>query len=204
VPGRFLALQGDELQGELVFRAYVPFRTTGARSQSGIPLAVEYRTLILGGRLVQRLERLGYRVALTPQAPSEEIERPPAEPPLATACSRSAVPDPVPDLVQRLEDGINALDLGCGRGLALLAMAGAFPRSRFTGYDLGADAVAFGQCEAEIRDLRNIRFAALDAAGLDEAARYDLICTFAPSTTRPTRRGRWRTSASRWASAAST
>lgn len=50
VTGRFLALQGDDLQGGLVFRAYVPFRTTGSHPQSGMPLAVEHRALIFDGQ----------------------------------------------------------------------------------------------------------------------------------------------------------
>jgi hypothetical protein len=84
----------------------------------------------------------------------------------------------VPELEGRLERGVEVLDLGCGRGLALLALAEAFPRSRFTGYDLGADAIAFAQAQARQRALTNMRFAALDAAQLDESSRYDLICTF--------------------------
>jgi SAM-dependent methyltransferase len=84
----------------------------------------------------------------------------------------------VPGLEAALTEGIDVLDLGCGRGLALLALARAFPRSRFTGYDLGGDAIAFAQAEARGRGLGNIRFAALDAAQLDESAGYDLICTF--------------------------
>jgi SAM-dependent methyltransferase len=84
----------------------------------------------------------------------------------------------VPGLHAALAEGIDVLDLGCGRGLAMIALAGAFPRSRFTGYDLGADAIGFAQAEARRLGLANIRFAALDAARLDEPASYDLICTF--------------------------
>lgn len=49
VTGRFLELQGEELQGGLVFREYVPFRTAGIYPQGGMPLAVEYRALIFDG-----------------------------------------------------------------------------------------------------------------------------------------------------------
>jgi SAM-dependent methyltransferase len=84
----------------------------------------------------------------------------------------------VPGLGAALVEGSDVLDLGCGRGLALIALASAFPRSRFTGYDLGADAIAFAQAEAARLGLENVSFAALDAAGLDERERYDLVCTF--------------------------
>src|SRR5215207_7035758 len=42
----------------------------------------------------------------------------------------------VPGLTERLEAGIEVLDLGCGSGRALTLMARTYPRSRFTGYDL--------------------------------------------------------------------
>jgi SAM-dependent methyltransferase len=42
----------------------------------------------------------------------------------------------VPDLIGDLERGIEVLDIGCGSGRALIAMASAYPNSRFTGYGL--------------------------------------------------------------------
>ncbi|MBX0329658.1 ATP-grasp domain-containing protein [Oscillochloris sp. ZM17-4] len=50
VTGRFLELQGDELQGGLVFRAFEPLRTAGTHPQSGMPLAIEYRAVIFDRR----------------------------------------------------------------------------------------------------------------------------------------------------------
>src|SRR5690625_2221345 len=50
-----------------------------------------------------------------------------------------------PGVMERLEAGIDVLDAGCGRGLALLEMARRYPRSSFTGYDLGHDAIAYAQ-----------------------------------------------------------
>jgi hypothetical protein len=50
VSGRFLELQGDELQGGLVFRAFEALRTAGVHPQSGMPLAIEYRAVIFDGR----------------------------------------------------------------------------------------------------------------------------------------------------------
>lgn len=81
-------------------------------------------------------------------------------------------------LVARLQAGIDVLDLGCGSGRALNLMAEAFPNSRFTGYDLSEAATASGRAEAARRGVSNLRFAARDAATLDESARYDLVCTF--------------------------
>lgn len=83
-----------------------------------------------------------------------------------------------PGLGDRLERGIDALDVACGRGLAALHLAERFPRSRFAGYDFSAEAVAAASAEAERRGLGNVRFAVLDLAGLDEPGRYDLITAF--------------------------
>ncbi len=84
----------------------------------------------------------------------------------------------VPGLTERLEDGIDVLDVGCGSGRALNLMARKFPNSRFSGYDLSEEAIARARAEAEEHDITNVRFEVKDAATLDEEARYDLITTF--------------------------
>jgi len=84
----------------------------------------------------------------------------------------------VPGLMGRLEAGIEVLDAGCGRGRALLEMAARFPHSRFTGYDLCEEAVAWGRARAAERGLTNLRFEARDLAGWEEPGRFDLVCTF--------------------------
>ena len=84
----------------------------------------------------------------------------------------------VPDLVARLEAGIEVMDVGCGRGRAILKMAEAFPNSRFTGYDLSTEAIAFAQNEATERGLSNAFFIAQDMTTFDIAEQYDLITVF--------------------------
>jgi SAM-dependent methyltransferase len=84
----------------------------------------------------------------------------------------------VSGLPERLRDGIDVLDLGCGEGRALIELARAFPNSRFTGYDLTEAAVETATRAARQQQLTNVRFAALDAAALGEREQYDLICTF--------------------------
>jgi SAM-dependent methyltransferase len=81
-------------------------------------------------------------------------------------------------LEARLTAGIDVLDLGCGKGLALLEMAQMFPQSRFTGYELNTAVTAETAARAAALGLHNLRFAAQDAALLAETASYDLICTF--------------------------
>jgi ubiquinone/menaquinone biosynthesis C-methylase UbiE len=84
----------------------------------------------------------------------------------------------VPGLTEQLEQGIEVLDLGCGRGLALMLMAQTFPNSRFTGYDFSENGIAAASAAAWQKGLTNIRFAVQDAALLNEPERYDLITTF--------------------------
>lgn len=83
-----------------------------------------------------------------------------------------------PGVMEQLEAGIDVLDAGCGRGVALLEMARRYPRSSFTGYDLGHDAIAFAQVRVAEAGLANIRFEQRDLSHFDEDQRYDFITTF--------------------------
>ena len=51
---RLVELQGDDLNGGLVFREYVALKTIGSHAQSGMPLAREFRLFFLNGRLLYR------------------------------------------------------------------------------------------------------------------------------------------------------
>ena len=84
----------------------------------------------------------------------------------------------VPGLSERLEAGIDVLDVGCGSGRALNLMARTFPNSRFVGYDFSEEAITRAHAEAEEHGATNVRFEVKDAAKLDEQASYDLITTF--------------------------
>jgi SAM-dependent methyltransferase len=84
----------------------------------------------------------------------------------------------VPGLVDRLGQGIDVADVGCGSGHAINLMAGAFPRSRFTGFDFSDDGLTAARAEAGHKGLTNARFDRRDAARLGETARFDLITTF--------------------------
>ena len=84
----------------------------------------------------------------------------------------------VPGLTERLEEGIDVLDVGSGSGRAMNLLARKFPNSRFVGYDFSEEAIARARAEAEEYGTTNVRFEVKDAATLDEKARYDLITTF--------------------------
>ncbi|MEW8292527.1 MAG: class I SAM-dependent methyltransferase [Candidatus Thiodiazotropha endolucinida] len=80
--------------------------------------------------------------------------------------------------LSRLERGIDVLDVGCGRGQALLQLARAFPNSRFTGYDFSQEAIEWARKEADRQGLNNLLFEVKDVATLDEQGAYDWIVTF--------------------------
>jgi 2-polyprenyl-3-methyl-5-hydroxy-6-metoxy-1,4-benzoquinol methylase len=81
----------------------------------------------------------------------------------------------VPGLTERLEAGVDVLDVGCGSGRAMNLLARTFPESRFVGYDFSQEAIARARAE---RGATNVRFEVRDVAILDEKERYDLITTF--------------------------
>jgi cyclopropane fatty-acyl-phospholipid synthase-like methyltransferase len=80
-----------------------------------------------------------------------------------------------------LEKGMQALDVGCGRGLIMMRLAELFPSSQFVGMDLSEEAIGFARGEAARRGLDNIEFVARDLSNFDETAEpesFDFIATF--------------------------
>ena len=84
----------------------------------------------------------------------------------------------VPAIVERLKQGIDVLDVGCGSGHAINLMATAFPKSRFRGYDFSPEAIERGRAEADERGLSNIEFESRDVTKLGESEAFDLITAF--------------------------
>ncbi|MBX3177094.1 MAG: methyltransferase domain-containing protein [Candidatus Hydrogenedentes bacterium] len=84
----------------------------------------------------------------------------------------------VPGLEERLRAGIDVLDIGCGKGRALIELAKAFPNSRFAGYDLSAEALAEARALAHEARLNNIRFEERDLTVWSEPGSFDWITAF--------------------------
>ena len=81
-------------------------------------------------------------------------------------------------MTARLEAGASVADLGCGQGAVVLALARAFPRSRFAGFDVDAASIeAARRAAAEARLTASVRFDAMAAADLP-AEGYDLVTSF--------------------------
>lgn len=83
-----------------------------------------------------------------------------------------------PGIVEKLERGIDVLDIGCGRGRALTAMAERFPNSRFVGRDLCREPIESAQAEIERRGLRNIRFEVADVSNECISNSFDFVTAF--------------------------
>jgi 2-polyprenyl-3-methyl-5-hydroxy-6-metoxy-1,4-benzoquinol methylase len=81
-------------------------------------------------------------------------------------------------LPDRLREGVDVADIGCGSGHAINVMAEAFPASRFTGIDFSEEGLAVGAAEANSRGLTNATFMQADVANLDAAEAYDVITVF--------------------------
>lgn len=84
----------------------------------------------------------------------------------------------VPGIVERLEAGIDVLDVACGRGHAANLLAQAFPQSHFTGIDLAEEGIERARVESSSLGLTNTRFDVKDAATLDEVSTYGLVTAF--------------------------
>jgi len=76
----------------------------------------------------------------------------------------------------KLEAGAQVADIGCGHGASTIIMAKAFPKSKFTGFDLHPGSIERArQCAREGR-LTNVTFAT--ASAKEFPGRYDFITTF--------------------------
>jgi 2-polyprenyl-3-methyl-5-hydroxy-6-metoxy-1,4-benzoquinol methylase len=84
----------------------------------------------------------------------------------------------VPGLVDRLDEGLDVLDVGCGSGRALNHMAADFPKSRFTGYDFSEETIGAARKEAEAKGVKNVTFEEKDVTHLTEREAFDFITTF--------------------------
>ncbi|MDO8479418.1 MAG: methyltransferase domain-containing protein [Candidatus Rokubacteria bacterium] len=81
-------------------------------------------------------------------------------------------------IVVKLEAGAKVADVGCGHGASTIIMAGAYPKSRFFGFDIHAPSVEVARtraAEAGVAD--RVTFTAAAAKGYAERG-FDLICFF--------------------------
>lgn len=81
-------------------------------------------------------------------------------------------------VVEKLEQGASVLDVGCGAGVAVFAMAKAFPGSTFHGYDPSRHAIERAREKAAEEGIDNVEFFHRRGEEVPPEPRYDLVITF--------------------------
>lgn len=84
----------------------------------------------------------------------------------------------MPDVVERLEEGIRVADIGCGTGTAVLTMARAYPSSQVIGFDVDRVSIERAREAAAEAKLENARFEQLGGEAIPSEPGFDLITTF--------------------------
>lgn len=84
----------------------------------------------------------------------------------------------VPEIIEKLQQGIRVLDVGCGSGRAINLMAKTFPSSQFVGYDFSKEGIANAEREKEGLGVTNSSFEQQDVANFDHEDHFDLITAF--------------------------
>lgn len=94
---------------------------------------------------------------------------------LHTLVARKILPE-VPGLGERLHRGLRALDVGCGCGGFLLALARAFPGGRYTGVDVDRRALTSARKAIKAaRFARRVKVKAAGANGFPVKGPFDLV-----------------------------
>ena len=86
--------------------------------------------------------------------------------------------DALPGMTARLEAGASVADVGCGEGAVVLALARAFPRSRFAGYDTHAASIEAARRRARDEGLADAARFEIGAAADLPGGGYDLVTSF--------------------------
>lgn len=84
----------------------------------------------------------------------------------------------VPGIIEKLQQGIRVLDVGCGSGRAINLMAKTFPSSQFAGYDFSKEGITKAKNEKEKLGISNAVFEQQDATHFDKQEHFDLITAF--------------------------
>jgi 2-polyprenyl-3-methyl-5-hydroxy-6-metoxy-1,4-benzoquinol methylase len=80
-------------------------------------------------------------------------------------------------VTERLGAGARVADVGCGAGVALLAMAEAYPGSQFYGFDISRHAIERARLKAAEARLDNIEFHVTEAEEIPSVPPFELILT---------------------------
>ncbi len=94
---------------------------------------------------------------------------------LHTLVARKVLPS-LPDMEERLRQGLRLLDVGCGCGGFLLALATAFPAGKYVGVDIDRKALGVARKSVKAAGLaRRVRLRTAGADGLGVTGPFDVI-----------------------------
>jgi 2-polyprenyl-3-methyl-5-hydroxy-6-metoxy-1,4-benzoquinol methylase len=79
---------------------------------------------------------------------------------------------------EKLNTGAKAADVGCGAGVAVRAMAEAFPNSEFHGYDVSQHAIDRASERTREQGLKNATFHCVRGEHIPETPEFDFMITF--------------------------
>lgn len=80
-------------------------------------------------------------------------------------------------VVEKLEQGGRAADVGCGHGASTILLAKAFPNSQFIGFDYHAASIDTARQRAQESGVKNARFEVADATSYD-GGELDFVAFF--------------------------
>jgi 2-polyprenyl-3-methyl-5-hydroxy-6-metoxy-1,4-benzoquinol methylase len=84
----------------------------------------------------------------------------------------------LPGVADALRRGATAADIGCGSGVAVLELAGAFPSSTFHGYDISQHALARARATQRRTGISNAHFHDATIESLPADASVDFVTAF--------------------------
>ncbi|CAG8553677.1 932_t:CDS:2 [Paraglomus brasilianum] len=94
---------------------------------------------------------------------------------LSLSLLHSSVLPGLPGLLDKLGQGCNVLEIGCGRGLVSLDFAKHFPNCTFRGYDILDNLIADANADAASSGLTNVFFHVQDVSKMEEVSKYDVV-----------------------------
>ncbi|CAG8613159.1 8855_t:CDS:1 [Paraglomus occultum] len=97
---------------------------------------------------------------------------------LTVTMLQSTILPGLPGVLDKLKQGCNVLEIGCGRGLVTLDLAKHFPNCTFRGYDILDNLIADANAEAASSGLTNVSFHVQDVSQMEDVNKHDIVIGF--------------------------
>lgn len=95
-------------------------------------------------------------------------------PAISTLLVRKWLPH-LPDILERLDEGITVADVGCGSGSAAIALGQSFPNTNIVGYDIDEASIVRARERTAEAALSNVRFVQAAAEALPTDPGFEFI-----------------------------